>query len=84
MKYRDQFARLSKLQESGDNEECWKEFYTEDVVRRFTGRNECQPDNLFQFNLSHLNILKPPCLSRFVEKLRWQILLGRHFKQNVF
>ena len=37
MKDRDQFERLSKLQESGDNEECWKVFYTEDVVRRITG-----------------------------------------------
>ena len=37
MKYRDQFARLSKLQESGDNEECWKDFYTEDIIRRITG-----------------------------------------------
>ena len=48
MKYRDQFARLSKLQESGDNEEYWKVFYTEDVVRRITGleplvgRDACQ------------------------------------------
>ena len=48
MKYRDQFERLSKLQESGDNEECWKVFYTEDVVRRITGleplvgRNACR------------------------------------------
>ena len=48
MKDRDQFARLSKLQESGDNEECWKVFYTEDVVRRITGleplvsRDACQ------------------------------------------
>ena len=48
MKYRDQFDRLSKLQESGDNEECWKEFYTEDIVRRITGleplvgRDACQ------------------------------------------
>ena len=48
MKYRDQFERLSKLQESGDNEECWKVFYTEDVVRRITGleplvgRDACQ------------------------------------------
>ena len=38
MNDRDQFARLSKLQESDDNEECWKEFYTtEDIVRRITG-----------------------------------------------
>ena len=34
MNDRDQFARLSKLQESGDNEECWKEFYTEDIERQ--------------------------------------------------
>ncbi len=27
---------MSKLQESGDNEEYWKEFYTVDVVRRIT------------------------------------------------
>tara|TARA_B100001057_G_scaffold484309_1_gene562238 strand:- start:215 stop:592 length:378 start_codon:yes stop_codon:yes gene_type:complete len=37
MNYRDQFSRLSELQSSGDNEECWREFYTEDVVRRITG-----------------------------------------------
>ena len=37
MNYREQFARLSVLQKSGDNEECWKDFYTEDVVRRITG-----------------------------------------------
>jgi len=34
MNDRDQLARLSKLQESGDNEECWKEFYSEDIVRQ--------------------------------------------------
>ncbi len=38
MNYRDQFARLSKLQESGDNEECWKEFYTENIVRQSNQR----------------------------------------------
>ena len=37
MNYRDQFLRLSELQSSGDNEDCWKEFYTENVVRRITG-----------------------------------------------
>jgi hypothetical protein len=37
MNYREQFARLSELQKSGDNEECWKDFYTEDIVRRITG-----------------------------------------------
>ena len=37
MKDRYQFARLYKLQESGDNEECWKEFYTGDTVMRTTG-----------------------------------------------
>ena len=34
MKDRGQFERLSKLQESGDNEECWKEFKTKDIVRQ--------------------------------------------------
>ena len=37
MNYREQFARLSKLQKSGDNEECWNDFYTQDILRRITG-----------------------------------------------
>ena len=48
MNYRERFAKLSELQASGDNEESWKEFYTEDIVRRITnlkplvGRDACR------------------------------------------
>ena len=63
MNDRDQFVRLSKLQESGDNEECWKELFTEDTVMRITGSNslldlvmELDGNNLFFYGYFKQNI----------------------------
>ena len=63
MKDRGQFERLSKLQESGDNEECWKVLFTEDTVMRITGSHslldlvmELDGNNLFFYGCFKQNI----------------------------
>ena len=47
MDLRSKFSRLTAMQQSGDNEKVWQEFYTEDIVRRIgghplVGRDACR------------------------------------------
>ncbi|MBC8874537.1 MAG: nuclear transport factor 2 family protein [Planctomycetes bacterium] len=48
MNMRANFESLTTLMRSGDNEECWQKYYSEDVVRRYTnvkpwvGRETCR------------------------------------------
>ncbi len=48
MDVRSNYSRLSAMQQTGDNDQMWQEFYTEDIVRRISGldplvgRNACR------------------------------------------
>ena len=47
MDLRSNYSRLTAVQQSGDNEKVWQEFYTEDIVRRIgglplVGRDACR------------------------------------------
>ncbi|MBW2690766.1 MAG: hypothetical protein JRC99_12650 [Deltaproteobacteria bacterium] len=48
MDVRSNYSRLSAMQQTGDNDQIWQEFYTEDIVRRISGldqlvgRNACR------------------------------------------
>ncbi|MDP7569730.1 MAG: hypothetical protein QF677_07435 [Arenicellales bacterium] len=37
MDVRSNYSRLSAMQQTGDNDQVWQEFYTEDIVRRISG-----------------------------------------------